>query len=222
MSRSDQFGWFLTVKKGPFLDSQGILASSVIPAICWPGRVCRTGRLAGGQRLCDSQEPPTLRPRPQLPKRLLTTLSLILLGTSSAAALPKLTVAPKVGIPTSRAAANVVAIRTSTHPGFDRLVFQFQSRSPGYRVRYVRQVLQDASGLPIPLKGSRFLSISFSPARVTAAPGNLTPAFPVLREVAKAGDFEQVVSYGAGLAKQRPFRVFALKAPPRIVIDIAH
>ena len=89
-------------------------------------------------------------------------------------------------------------------------------------MRYVTQVRQDASGLPIPLKGSSFLSISFSPALAPVSPANLTPGLPILREVASAGDFEQVISYGAGLVKQRPFRVFTLKAPPRIVIDIAH
>ena len=143
-------------------------------------------------------------------------------GASSAVALPKLTAGQKIGLPASSQPGLIVAIRTSSQAGFDRLVFQFRSHRPGYRVRYVTQVRGDASGLPVPLKGSSFLAISFSPSRSLAPAAISTPGYPILRQLAPAGDFEQVVSFGAGLSKQRPFRVFTLRAPQRIVIDIAH
>jgi hypothetical protein len=157
-----------------------------------------------------------------LKRILLVSTSILAFASPSAVALPKWTTGPKIGVQTSRSVTKVVAVRTSTTKGMDRLVFQFRSGRPGYRVRYVTQVLQDASGLPIPLKGSHFLSISFSPSGASGVTTNLSTAFPVLRQVASAGDFERVVSYGAGLASQRPFRVFTLKSPSRVVIDIAH
>ena len=53
-------------------------------------------------------------------------------------------------------------------------------------------------------------------------PRSLTPLFPALRQLKISGDFEGVVSFGAGINGQKPFRVFTLTAPQRIVVDIRH
>ena len=66
------------------------------------------------------------------------------------------------------------------------------------------------------------------PTRAHTASGSavilrvVTPRFPAIRQVKIAGDFEGVVSLGVGINGRKPFRVLALAAPPRIVVDVQH
>ena len=96
-------------------------------------------------------------------------------------------------------------------------------------MRYVARVFKDPSGKPLPLPGSARLSITFQNARAHTAGGAaiaippvITPGCSNLLKVKQAGDFEGVVSYGAGLAHRAGFRVFRLTGPTRVVIDVAH
>ncbi len=130
------------------------------------------------------------------------------------------------------AAAPVVPVLTQVsaahHPGFDRLVFQFSGRVPAqHSARYVSQVIADASGLPVNVVGSARLLVRFSPATGHNAQGSVTYgatqrtlALPGLIQVVNAGDFESVLSFGVGLARAEPFRVFTLTRPSRVVIDV--
>ncbi len=146
----------------------------------------------------------------------------------TALALPAFTTAPKQ----AAGAANqpkFLSVRVAAHPTFDRIVFRFAGGRPGYRVEYVPRLEQDGSGDVIPLRGSSVLKIVFQPARaherltrVEAGTGTLTPNFPTLREVAAAGDFEGVVTFGAGLSKRVGFRVLGLSNPSRVVVDVSH
>ncbi len=127
-------------------------------------------------------------------------------------------------VPTARLAE----VRVGAHPGFDRIVFQFSGALPANRsVTWVRQVTQDASGKPLSLGGKAFLRMVFSPAVAHTSAGVPTwtgpvPGrfdYPVLRSLRLAGDFEGVVSFGAGLWQKVPLRVSTLTGPPRVVID---
>jgi hypothetical protein len=150
-------------------------------------------------------------------------------GTAGAAvALPPFTTAGK-STSDSLAQRELVAFRTATHPGFDRMVFQFRGGTPGFNVRYVARIVQDGSGATVSLLGTRFLAIRFAAARAHPQNGSRlnvprvrTPLFRSIRQVKLAGDFEGVVSYGAGIAGRRAFRVFRLTSPPRIVVDVRH
>ena len=126
-------------------------------------------------------------------------------------------------------AARLIAVRAGGHLTFDRVVFEFARSRPGHNVRYVRQVVHDGSGLPVPLRGRAFLQASLSPATAhtdTGAPtsGPLPSAagLAALRQIADAGDFEAVLTFGIGVADRTPFQVRLFTAPPRIAIDIAH
>lgn len=146
-------------------------------------------------------------------------------GTTGALALPAFTTATKskVAAP-STPQAKLVAITVGTRPAFDRIVFRFAGSTPGYNVTYVPAVIQDGSGLPVSLLGRKFLQIRFEPTvngTSQNAPTTLTPRFATLRQVKRAGDFEGVLNYGAGLSKRVGFRVFTLTGPRRIVIDVA-
>lgn len=126
------------------------------------------------------------------------------------------------------ATALLVGVRAAHAPGHDRVIFDFSGGPPGrWTVRYVNRLIADPRGTPIPIAGRAILAVTFHAAaahtdggRVTA-PARATFALPNVMTVARAGDFEAVLSYGIGLARRTSFRVFALRRPNRVVIDIA-
>jgi hypothetical protein len=123
----------------------------------------------------------------------------------------------------------LVDVRVAHHDAYDRIVFEFRGDAPGYRVEYVPEVREDATGDPVPLRGNAFLSVILTPASMHDARGGptypgrktLTPMLPSLRQARFAGDFEGQVSWGLGLDDTVGFKVVALAGPPRIVIDVA-
>lgn len=114
-------------------------------------------------------------------------------------------------------------VRVGHHPGCDRVVLEFAGPMPGYSVRYVPGVTQDASGQPVQLAGTAFLQVVLRPTSTTthAPQSSISTGFAVLRQVAGAGDFEGVTSYGIGLGNKQPFLAYRLAGPNRLVIDIA-
>ncbi len=125
--------------------------------------------------------------------------------------------------PSNSAQTVVSTVRVGHHPGFDRLVFTFAGPLPGYSVAYVPQVTRDGSGLPLTLPGSSYVLVTLRPTSTTThSPQQpITPHFPMLRQVAGAGDFEAVASYGVGLTSRSGMRVSTLTGPNRLVVDFA-
>jgi hypothetical protein len=127
--------------------------------------------------------------------------------------------------------AQLTGFRAAGHATFDRMVFQFRGRVPGYDVRYVTAVTQDPSDRPIPLQGRAFLRVVLRHASTSPGPGGgpiplfvgtITPNLPSLKQVKGAGDFEQYLSFGLGLDHRVPFRVLTFTDPSRVVVDVAH
>jgi hypothetical protein len=132
--------------------------------------------------------------------------------------------------------AQVTNVRTGQHYCFDRLVIDLNGPVGGYTVRYVPQVTQDGSGLPVPLRGQAFLQVTVNdPAYDANGNATYTPADPnelsnvsgyqTFRQLAWAGSFEGYSSLGLGVRARLPFRVFTLAGPDagsRLVIDVAH
>ena len=157
---------------------------------------------------------------------LAATVAVTAGSAGAAVALPPFTTAGK-SVPDSAAQRELVAFRVARHATFDRMVFQFRGGTPGFNVRYVPRIIQEGSGKTVPLLGARFLAIRFAAARAHPLNGSSssvarvrTPLLPAIRQAKLAGDFEGVVSYGAGIAGRRAFRVFRLTGPPRIVVDV--
>ena len=131
----------------------------------------------------------------------------------------------------NEAGAYLTAISVGRHSGYDRVVFQFAGRLPGREVSVVRSVLSDPKGDEVPLAGQAYLRVVFhgatafcpQPAHPTyTGPSVLTPFYPELLVVSKAGDFERVLSFGIGLAARGGYHVFTLTRPYRVVIDVNH
>jgi hypothetical protein len=118
------------------------------------------------------------------------------------------------------------AVDVGHHDTFDRVVFRFSSHVPGYNVNYVPEVRADPSDQPVQLEGNAFIVVAMhtvASGQVGAPPApqdRQTPRFPELREIAGAGDFEGVVSFGLGLTARSGFRVFTLTDPDRLVVDV--
>ena len=149
----------------------------------------------------------------------------ITLAASPAAALPAFGTAP-VSLAGSGGVGpgnqvTIESVTVGTHVGFDRVVITSRNGRPAVTVSYVSQVRQDASGQPISLLGSAFLSVTLRNTTPASPQPTITPGFPALRQLKGAGDFEAVTSYGIGQATKAGFRVFTLSAPDRVVIDLA-
>jgi hypothetical protein len=136
----------------------------------------------------------------------------IWLALAVAVGLPAFTTAPKTS-PDTRDAALLHDAAAACHATFDRFVVQADFEPPGYDVRYV---------------GARRIRVTFSLAGGHDSRGTnllsatLTPGCPNLIEVTKTGDSAGVVSFVLSLHKRTGFRVFRLKNPTRVVIDVAH
>ena len=146
-----------------------------------------------------------------LPLLLLAPLLVPAAATHSAAAEP---------VPT------LVGIRAAHHPGFDRVVFEFEGGLPSSRrVRYVDELLADGSGLPVRIAGRAVLRVRFELAQAhdgaeVTAPARKAFALPNVMTTVRAGDFEAVTTYGIGLAKRTDVEVFTLRNPDRVVVDV--
>jgi hypothetical protein len=138
--------------------------------------------------------------------------------------------APAMAAPAPEA-PELVKVRAAHHPGFDRITFEFRGGLPSsHTVRYVSNLTEDPTGDPIDLAGGATLEVVFhgvnahdiQTGKGTVTPaGGFSPGLPSLKEVAPAGDFEAVVSYGLGVDHRVPFKVLELSGPPRIAIDIS-
>jgi hypothetical protein len=122
----------------------------------------------------------------------------------------------------------LIGVRAAHQPGFDRVVFDFFGGLPETRsASYVTTLTADPSGFPITIAGRSILAVSFFSARghkldgTDTAPNRTVFALPNVLTAVQSGDgFENVVSYGIGLAVRQPFRISTLSNPPRVVVDI--
>ena len=149
-------------------------------------------------------------------------------GVSAASGTTSATMAAATWAPPTAPSA-LVAVRAGRHVHYDRLVLEFRGRVPGYTVHYVRQVLTQGQGAPIPLAGRADLAIVVrsGSAYVPRDPAHVVDVrgFPALRQVAWGGSFEGYTTLGVGVRSRLPIHVFVLAGPGRdnrLVIDVAH
>ena len=134
--------------------------------------------------------------------------------------------------PKARSTALLTGVRTGSHDGFERIVFEFAGDArPGYQVEWVDgPVAARGSGKIVDVAGSRRLRIVFEPASgIDLETGDITyvgpnrmvaDGSPVL-EVVRTDDFEAVMTWVASTDRVAPFRVLTLSDPTRVVVDVA-
>lgn len=125
--------------------------------------------------------------------------------------------------------ATLLNVRSARHDGFDRLVFEFDSHVPEWRIEYVDSPQHECgSGEAVRLEGDGWLQVRFDmtnahteEGRPTAAPRHVAdPAGANLRELRRTCDFEAQTQYVVGVASPNPYRAFQLSGPSRLVVDI--
>lgn len=126
----------------------------------------------------------------------------------------------------------VVDIRTGRHEGFDRVVYELGGEgTPGWRVGYVDEPLQQGSGNEVPVAGDAVLQVLIDGSAYPFDSGveQYDGPDPVLAEaggsvveVSGSGVFEGVTQSFIGVAAHgTPFSVYSLTGPTRVVIDVA-
>lgn len=121
-------------------------------------------------------------------------------------------------------------VRAGKHPGFDRVVFEFERGVPGHHLEYVDHPVRDCgSGDAIPVAGDGWLEVRMTPADAHTEKGKPTvqhrefaPNLPVVREVQRTCDFEAIVTYVLGTSTPNRYRVLELEKPARLIVDILH
>jgi hypothetical protein len=155
-------------------------------------------------------------------------------GTATTTASAGWTTATKAGTNNPKVPEDMpmlVAIRTGSHDGYDRVVLEFRNDLPSWRVGYVDEVTSE-SGATVPLEGAASLFVQVDPAwghdlntppyeATYTGPRSLTPRYPTLRQVRWVDEFEGHLTFGVGLRRQVGFRVLELRGPARLAIDVA-
>lgn len=121
----------------------------------------------------------------------------------------------------------LVDVRVAEHPGFDRLVLEFEGEGePGWRVGYVEDPARAGSGEAIDLDGDAVLSVVATHvmpndmAGYYDGPQQMDPDTETIDDVFVDGTFEGETAVYLGLDEVAVFRVFTLADPSRLVVDV--
>jgi len=147
-----------------------------------------------------------------------------------AAAYPAAPASAPAATPSAASAATatplLVDVRAFRRSTYDRVVWEFRGGLPTTRfARYVPELLADGSGEPVRIAGDAILQLTMFQANAHDDNGSTAQRRLVLGggnviEVVQSGDFEATVSYGVGLARRQSFRLFTLRSPDRVVLDV--
>jgi hypothetical protein len=125
------------------------------------------------------------------------------------------------------------SVAAGLHPCYDRVVFTLGGTAvakPGWRVEYVATPTSDGSGNPVAVTGSAFLRVVITNVGIPPdtgvpdpSPKQISPTSTLrVRQVVLDTAFEGQYTAFIGLTGVRPFRVFRLSSPARVVVDIRH
>jgi hypothetical protein len=136
---------------------------------------------------------------------------------------------PVTPVTSPSASASVFLVRVDEQGDrcVDHVVFSFRSKSadpPGYTITYgTPPFTADASGAPVPVRGSAFIVVKVKPGYgfdrdtgTTTYTGatRITPSGANhVAEIVQTGDFEGTLTWVVGLNEKRPFSVEATVKP---------
>jgi hypothetical protein len=129
--------------------------------------------------------------------------------------------------------AQITDVRTGTHDGYDRVVFEFAEGLPEASLeRAEPPFTHDASGAPIEVAGESFLRLIMRNGTKQTeegtssydGPTDFETGYPALVQLTEGGDFEAQSTWYFGLTAESCVRVLTLTddGTARLVIDIEH
>lgn len=129
--------------------------------------------------------------------------------------------------------AQITDVRTGTHDGYDRVVFEFAEGLPEASLeRAEPPFTHDASGAPIEVAGESFLRLIMRNGTKQTeegtssydGPTDFETGYPALVQLTEGGDFEAQSTWYLGLTAESCVRVLTLTddGTARLVIDIEH
>jgi hypothetical protein len=139
--------------------------------------------------------------------------------TTTAPTVTVATTVPPVSVPPTSSTAYLTSVTVAGTPSGDTITFGFDNQVPGYSVAYQDgPLLNDPQGSPVTVAGGKNARIVLSLAsdvkltggvgKTYNGPDRITPTgTSVVKEVAKLGDFESVLSWGVGTSRVVPFTV---------------
>lgn len=125
----------------------------------------------------------------------------------------------------------LVDVRVGAHEGYDRVVFEVAGDGVvGWTVQYEDDPRTEGEGAPVELDGDATLAVLLdgmgypfeTGVEPYETPSRFAPGLSSVREVQVGGVFEGRSDSFVGVAAERPFRVFRLEQPQRVVVDIAY
>ncbi|MBO0925172.1 hypothetical protein J1G44_11860 [Cellulomonas sp. zg-ZUI199] len=123
----------------------------------------------------------------------------------------------------------VTQVRVGEHPGYDRVVYELTGGegTPGYRVGWVDQAVEDPSGEVRQVDGDAVLQVWLigTTYPVDGGPqehaGDVRPDDGDIEQVVRPLTFEGMTQSFVGVDDGlRPFRVTVLQDPVRVVVDV--
>ncbi|MFC4615322.1 hypothetical protein ACFO3K_11420 [Cellulomonas algicola] len=122
----------------------------------------------------------------------------------------------------------VTDVRVGSHEGYDRVVYEVAGGGvPGYRVTYVDQAVEDGSGATVDVAGDAVLDVWLTGTGYPHDTGHeefaqdVGPREGTVVQVTRPLTFEGMTQSVVGVAgERRPFRVFVLQDPVRVVVDV--
>src|ERR1043166_7436901 len=134
--------------------------------------------------------------------------------------------ATKLSVVSAQGAANINALRTGAHTGYDRLVVQFAGARPGnieIRPQPTASFMGAPSGQATNVAGAHGVKVLLNVDdmhTLYSGPRSLKTDYTGLRETRVIEDFEGYVSLGLGVNGSNCYRAFVLQNPTRLVVDI--
>jgi hypothetical protein len=122
-------------------------------------------------------------------------------------------------------------IRLGNHGDVDRVVIELEGPGvPGWHVGYVAEPIGDPSGIRVDVDGAAVLQVLLDPVGYPEdgkspyrGPQTVSVSdTAVVREAVLSSIFEGELQLFVGLSERRPFRVYGMTNPARVVIEVAH
>ncbi|MGY1723941.1 AMIN-like domain-containing (lipo)protein [Blastococcus sp. SYSU DS0533] len=138
---------------------------------------------------------------------------------------------PDTAVASPGAMVTVTDVRTARQDGFDRVVLEVGGTGlPGWDARYVPVARSAGSGLPVEVAGDAVLQLVLTGVGLPGDTGVTPYAGPdpvplggaAVQEVVLDTVFEGEAVAFLGAAGERPFRVYRLQSPNRVVVEVLH